>query len=236
MHPAAPLILAGLLWAAPAAAACRLALLLALDVSASVDATEDGLQRRGLARALLAPEVESALLSQAGAPVALGVYEWSGRYNQDMLVNWTELRTRDDIARAALALSRSRRGRDDLPTALGYALGHAASLFRNGPKCRARTLDVSGDGPNNDGFPPDLAYRYFPLDGVTVNALAIGGADEGLADYYQQALIRGSGAFVERAANFEAFESAMRRKLLREVQIIIGMNELHAAGPARASY
>jgi hypothetical protein len=219
--------------AAPAGAACRLALLLALDVSASVDADEDILQRRGLAGALLSPEVEAALLSQADQPVVLSVFEWSGRYNQDLLLDWTELRSQGDIARAALTLSQSKRGHDDSPTALGYALGHAASLFRNGPNCRARTLDVSGDGRNNEGFPPDLAYKNFPLDGITVNGLAIGNADEGMVDYYYQELIRGPGAFVERAAGFDEFEAAMRRKLLREVQIVIGMNDFPRTRPIR---
>ncbi|MFZ1725619.1 MAG: DUF1194 domain-containing protein [Albidovulum sp.] len=223
----------GLCLAAPAGAACRLALLLALDVSASVDADEDILQRRGLASALLSPELEAALLSQADRPVVLGVFEWSGRYNQDMLLDWTEIRTQGDIAGAALTLAQSRRGRDDSPTALGYALGHAASLFRNGPNCQARTLDVSGDGRNNDGFNPYLAYKNFPLGGITVNGLAIGNADEGMVDYYRRELIRGPGAFVEHAASFAEFEAAMRRKLLREVQIIIGMNDLPQAKPTR---
>jgi hypothetical protein len=76
---------------------------------------------------------------------------------------------------------------------------------------------VSGDGINNDGFPPSLAYRTFPLDGVTVNGLAIGGHDPGVGAYYRAELIRGPGAFVEDAADFDDFERAILRKLVREM-------------------
>jgi hypothetical protein len=223
MRGAAIAILVAVL-ATPAGAACRLALMLALDVSASVDRNEDILQRQGLARALLAPEVADAFLSQADQPVMLSVFEWSGRYDQEELLGWTELASPGDIAAAAQALGNSKRGRDDSPTALGYALGHAAVAFRDGPACRQRTLDVSGDGRNNEGFHPFQAYKNFPFDGITVNGLAIGNADEGIVDYYYHELIRGPGAFVEHAVNFEEFEAAMRRKLLRELQIVIGMN------------
>lgn len=212
------LALAFLLAAGPAAASCRLALLLALDVSASVDATEDRLQRQGLAAALLAPAVEEAFLAFGEHYVALAAYEWSGRYQQDMLLNWTPVRTADDLARAAATIAASRRGHDDMPTALGYALGHAAGLFRDGPDCAESKLDVSGDGRNNEGFSPQLAYKEFPLDHVTVNGLAIAASDLGMADYYRRALIRGPGAFVIEARAFEDFEAAMREKLLRELE------------------
>jgi len=97
-------------------------------------------------------------------------------------------------------------------------MGYAAGLFRQAPDCAARTIDVSGDGESNDGFPPQSAYRHFALDGVTVNALAIGEAASigGLVDYFRRHVIRGPGAFVESAMGFESFETAMRRKLERE--------------------
>ena len=90
-----------LLAAAPAAAQdCRLALALAIDVSSSVDAQEDALQRNGLAAALLAPEVQSAFFA-APQPVALAVYEWSGRFNQALVVDWQEIDS--PLALAAVA-------------------------------------------------------------------------------------------------------------------------------------
>lgn len=202
-----------------AAATCRLALLLALDISSSVDAAEDALQRGGLARALVAPEVQRAMFSVPGDTVALAVYEWSGRYQQDMVLDWVLIDSPETLRAAAAEVAASARSYAEFPTALGYALGHAATLFDRAPPCLFRTLDVSGDGVNNDGFPPPLAYKHFPLDEITVNGLAIGGAGEDdVAAYYRAELIRGPGAFVEEAAGFEDYERAMRRKLERELR------------------
>ncbi|WP_336619150.1 DUF1194 domain-containing protein [Defluviimonas aestuarii] len=208
----------------PAMAACRLALLLALDVSASVDRDEDLLQRQGLARALLAPAVADAFLAFGDEHVALAVYEWSGRHQQDLLLDWTLVTGPEDLAVVAATVATSERGHDDMPTALGYALGHAAGLFERAPDCVAWKLDVSGDGRNNEGFGPDLAYREFPLDRVTVNGLAISESDREIADYYRRVLIRGPGAFVIEVTRFEDYEAAMTEKLLRELEgPVIGM-------------
>jgi hypothetical protein len=199
---------------------CRLALLLALDVSSSVDAVEDRLQREGLAAALATAEVQEAILSVPGQSVALAVFEWSGRYQQDVTLDWRLLRSPADILEAAGAISSSRRPYAEFPTALGYALGYAAGLFEQAPRCDAHTLDVSGDGPNNDGFGPRLAYKHFPLAQVTVNALSIGGQTAGLPDYYRREVIKGPGAFVEEADGFEDFARAMQRKLIRETKAL----------------
>lgn len=197
------------------AAACRLALLMALDVSSSVDAREDRLQRDGLAAAFLDPAVRGAFL--AGGPVALSVYEWSGTYRQHQILPWRLMGGAADLDRAAAEVAASVRVETEFPTALGYALGHAAGQFRQAPSCAAQTLDVSGDGENNDGFPPALAYRHFPFEGVTVNALAIG-RDPALEAYFWLEVVRGPGAFVERADNYGDFAEAIRRKLLRELE------------------
>ncbi|MCB2115653.1 MAG: DUF1194 domain-containing protein [Rhodobacteraceae bacterium] len=210
--------LLALLAAGPAAAECRLALLLALDISASVDEREDALQRGGLARALLAPAVQDAFLADPDRPVWLGVYEWSGKFAQAGLLPWLEIASAEDLSLAAAAIAGSERSRDDMPTALGNALGHAATLFRDGPDCEARTLDVAGDGRNNDGFPPASAYRAFGFDGITVNGLAVAVGEAGVADYYRAEVIHGPGAFVIVAENFRDYERAMRAKLLRELQ------------------
>ncbi|MGL4280161.1 MAG: DUF1194 domain-containing protein [Albidovulum sp.] len=198
-------------------AECRLALLLAIDVSASVDPEEDGLQRGGLAAALLAPEVVDGFLADPDSPVVLAVYEWSGRFAQDVILWWKRIETAEDLEAAARAIGESERGRDDLPTAIGDALGFGASLFHKGPDCRARTLDVAGDGIGNDGFPPSAVYRAGRLDGVVVNGLAIQGGEQDVAAYYREEMIRGPGAFVIEADGFGDYERAMREKLFREL-------------------
>ncbi|MEM8633241.1 MAG: DUF1194 domain-containing protein [Pseudomonadota bacterium] len=200
-----------------AAAECRLALLLAIDISSSVDPAEDALQRGGLAVALLSPEVRAAAFSVSGEPVALAAFEWSGRYQQDVVLPWTLLLTAADLEAASARIAASRRSYAEFPTAIGYALGFASVMFRDAPLCLRQTLDLSGDGENNDGLDPQRAYGAFPLDRVTVNALSIGGHDADLAGYYRRELIRGPGAFVEEAESFADFERAMRRKLAREM-------------------
>ncbi|WP_243627608.1 DUF1194 domain-containing protein [Rhodovulum sp. BSW8] len=214
--------LAALLALAPiqAEAGCRLALLLALDISSSVDPGEDALQRAGLAAALKSSEVQAAILSVPDRPVALAVYEWSGRYQQRVVVPWRLLESPSAILGAAEAIAGSRRSYAAFPTAMGFGLAFGARLFDSAPDCTERTLDMSGDGINNDGFGPELAYASFPFGDITVNGLAIGGGspnDAEVFDFYRDRVIRGPGAFVETARDFSDFERAIRRKLMREV-------------------
>lgn len=211
----------GILAALPAAAVeCRLALALAIDVSSSVDATEDTLQRGGVVAALTAPEVEAAFFA-ADLPVALAVYEWSGRYNQEIILDWTMIDSRAALLDAAEVVARSKRSHNDFPTAMGYALGFGAQLLERGPACLRKTLDMAGDGQNNEGFGPQNAYREFPFEGVTVNGLVVNAADfegeVGLIAFYQGEVMHGPGAFVIVADGFEDYERAMRRKLEREL-------------------
>lgn len=208
--------------AAPYASAsqCRLALLLAMDVSSSVDAEEDQLQRGGLVAALTAPEVAAAFFASE-QHVALAIYEWSGRYNQEILVDWTVIDSPATLLHVAKTVAESKRSHNDFPTAMGYALGFGAGMLDSGPRCLYQTLDVAGDGQNNEGFSPAQAYAEFPFDGVTVNGLVVNGADfeaeTGLIAFYKGQVIRGPGAFVEIAQGFDDYERAMRRKLEREL-------------------
>lgn len=220
MVRAAALALA--LAAGPAAAqdACRLALQLGIDVSASVDATEYRQQLDGIASALIAPEIVTAFLDGPG-PVALSIFEWSGRFQQDVIVDWTLVTSEEILTGMAERVARQVRAHEDFPTALGYALGYATQRFASAPPCLFQTLDISGDGQNNDGFPPAAAYEHFPFDGVVVNGLAIGGASRGIGDYYLEQVIRGPGAFVEHAASHDDFADTMRRKLERELRVMI---------------
>jgi len=126
------------------------------------------------------------------------------------------LRGPADIADAAATLAESNRGHAHFPTALGYALGHAAAQLARAPACERQTVDVSGDGRNNAGFGPQTAYDHFEFADVTVNGLAIGGAEDNLPFYYRSEVIRGPGAFVEIATDFTDFQRAMERKLVRE--------------------
>jgi hypothetical protein len=223
-----PLVRAGLFalatFVAAPVEACRLALALALDVSSSVDAAEDALQRGGLASALVAPQVQAAFLAP-GDPVALAIYEWSGRFKQVLVQDWVLIRSPADLQAVSAQVANSRRSHEDFPTAMGYALGYGATLLRRAPSCAAATLDVSGDGINNEGFGPAEAYGAFPFDGVTVNGLVINGgeyeAELDLVRYYLNEVIRGPASFVEVAQGFDDFERAMRAKLIRELGVLM---------------
>ena len=104
---------------------------------------------------------------------------------------------------------------------MGYALGYGARLLERAPRCLFQTLDMAGDGTNNEGFPPAAAYAEFPFGSVTVNGLVVNVGDyeseAGLIDFYRGEVLHGPGAFLEVADGFEDYENAMRRKLEREL-------------------
>lgn len=219
----------GLIAATQAAAQrCRQALALGLDVSLSVNPVDFSLQRGGLARALLDPEVMQAFLSDPDDVIYLAIYEWSGQYDQALLVDWTPVTSPAtltgiaDRLRAAPQLGRTGR------TAIGAALRYGAELLRRQGPCGHLTLDLSGDGPNNNGQAPEQVRGTLAAQGITVNGLVIetrsGASAEPpvrpspLRGYYEARVIVGAAAFVETAFGFEEFETAMKRKLLRELR------------------
>jgi hypothetical protein len=181
---------------------CRLALVLALDISGSVDPSEDQLQREGLALALQAPEVVRAFL--VGAPVALYVFEWSGPFSQvTMPPGWQLIEGEEDLVRTAAAITdRSWSGATSTNrgTAVGAALRYAAAALEEAPDCHGRTVDISGEGVSNIGPNPRFIYESHILDGVMVNALVVAGEQETeLVSWFQAEVLHGSGAFCVQA-------------------------------------
>lgn len=213
---------------AQGAQACRLALVLAMDVSNSVDADEDALQRTGLAAALNAPAVRDAFFA-SDAPVALAVFEWSGRHHQRIMQDWAMIDSPEALDQVAINIATTPCFYYEFPAKIGYALRYSAQLFDTAPACDARTIDVSGDGVNNDGFEPRAAYAAFDLRDVTVNGLVIEVPEDAalragqisMTAYYQQHVIQGTGAFVEIANGFDDFSRAMEVKLVRELGVLM---------------
>lgn len=206
---------------AQAAQPCRLALVLALDVSSSVDETEDALQRGGLANALIAPEVQRALFASP-RPVALAAYEWSGRYHQQILLDWQIIDSPDALTQAAAQIGLTPRSHDVFQTAMGQALRFGAQMLGRAPDCDTQVIDMAGDGVNNDDFGPQTAYANPAFDRITVNGLVVNAADfEGeinLIHFFRSDVLHGPGAFIEVADGFADYERAMRRKLERELR------------------
>ncbi len=221
------LLLAGLSAAGAKAAPCWMALAVGLDVSGSVDRHEYGLQTGGLAAALMDRDVQAAIFAVPGAHVALTVYEWSGPSSQRMILPWVAITDPAALAGAAGVIGAHPRYPDGRMTAVGAAMVYGDALLAGQPGCARRTLDLASDGINNIGpLPGSIALAGGATE--TVNALVIAEPGEGrfpgldppledLADWYRAAVIRGPGAFVERAEGFPDFARAMRRKLLREL-------------------
>jgi hypothetical protein len=236
-RPLAALALAAALIApSGAGAVCRQALLMALDVSSSVDPEEYRLQVEGLAGALSDPEVKALLLSGTTAPVVLAVFEWSGRMDQRLLVGWTPLDGAAALDGVVAQLLTATRQGGTRPTAIGSALAFAGRLLEAGPACWERTVDISGDGKNNDGPRPRQGRKAAIYATTTVNALVIGtdaGFEDGepsseigeLTSYFRSEVIHGPDAFIETALGFADFGAAMKRKLLRELAVAVALQQ-----------
>ena len=207
--------------AAPAHAFCRQALALGLDVSSSVDASEYAAQIEGLAQALDDPQVRRALTGTTSGHVALLVYEWSGKNQQTVIQPWLEITTDAHVNLVIATLHNHTRSASNAPTALGYAMGFGAVHLAANPDCFRQTLDVSGDGVNNDGYRPKQAILNYNFSDIVVNGLVVAGADSAdLTAYYRDEVIYGFGSFVEVAAGYADYAHAMKRKLLRELTVI----------------
>ncbi len=201
------------------AANCELALVFALDVSASVNSREYDIQKGGLANALRDAEVREAILLEPGSVWFLA-YEWSASSQQAMIADWAQMRGPADIDRYAAQLDTHQRVYDKSATALGQGLSFGLSQFRSLPAfCARHVIDVSGDGINNDGVAPDALRDAGRLAPVTVNGLVIAGATPNPVPYYQDKVIWGSDSFMMIARNgFEDYPDLIKGKLLRELR------------------
>ncbi len=198
---------------AQSAAACDLALVLAVDVSGSVDTQEYRIQMDGLAAALRDGIVSEALYEQQAMVTLI---QWTGSSRQRQTLPWTQMQSFADIAQFADAVAEDQRVWRNYSTAIGEALDISRRVFEDVPQCKRRVVDVSGDGPSNEGSEPREHHVKLRHGRVTVNALAIETDDTDLTGYFFENLIIGEGAFVETAWGFEDYPAAILRKLQRE--------------------
>ena len=193
-----------------------LALVLAVDVSASVTADSYLLQRDGIARAFENSGLVSTISAVPGGIEAL-VLEWSDPERIAVTVGWTRLAGADSAAGFAAALRETKRSSEGL-TAVGPALLAAAAAFDHAPEpAPRRIIDISGDGMTNFGLPPAAARDRIVAAGISINGLAILTEEPWLEAYYRSNVIGGPGAFVLAARDFRSFADAMLRKLVQEV-------------------
>jgi len=206
-----------------------LLLVLAADVSRSIDDGEFQLQRKGYATAMTDPRVLRAIAGGRNHAIAVTFIEWSGAADQNVVVEWTVVRDEEGagvIAATMLAAPRSFLGRTSISAAIDYALERIAAAPMQSEK---RIIDVSGDGTNNSGRPVTEARDQAIASGVTVNGLAIINTQAnpgyafhtqppgGLPKYYEENVIGGPGAFLLQVENFDTFSEAMTRKLVTEI-------------------
>ena len=221
-------LVAALLWPAAAVPAEPVdpELVLAVDVSGSVDFVEARLQRDGYVAAFADPAILNAVRSGALGRVAVTYFEWSGFGQTIQTVDWTLIESPGDALAFAAELDEAPlvRGRF---TSISGAIGLGSKLFEgNGFEGVRRVIDISGDGPNNTG--PRVAYVRDDAVGqdITINGLPIindrpqpFGVPQ-IADldlYFEICVIGGPGAFIVVAEDFNDFAAAIRRKLILEI-------------------
>jgi hypothetical protein len=223
-------VLAALVWALPIAGKAAsetevdLALVLAVDVSRSMDDDEQKLQRDGFVQAFRAPAVHDAIRKGVIGRIAVVYMEWSGPDQQTVVVPWTVVDGPERAAAFSDRLARAPIGRI-FSTSISGAIDHGLKLLgESGVDPLRRVIDVSGDGPNNTGRMVTLARDEAVAQGVTINGLPFmlkrptGYGDiENLDHYYQDCVIGGPGAFIVPVREARQFADAIRTKLVREI-------------------
>jgi hypothetical protein len=216
---------------APAARAetVDLLLVLAADVSRSVDEEEFNMQRKGYAAAMTDPRVLRAIVGGRHNAIAITFIEWSGATDQNVVVDWTVVRDEEGaagIAAMMLAAPRSFLGRTSISAAIDFSMQRLAVAPDKADK---RVIDVSGDGTNNAGRSITEARDEAIAAGVTINGLAIVNTRStpgyafhtqppgGLPKYFEENVIGGPGAFLIHIENFDSFAEAITRKLVSEI-------------------
>jgi len=200
-----------------------LALVIAVDISYSMDPDELTLQRQGFAEAFRAPVVQDAIRSGMLGRIAVAYMEWAGAWDQRVMVPWTVIEDSQSANSfadrvAAVPVRRAQR------TSISGAIDTAVKLLgQSGVDATRRVIDVSGDGANNQGRPVTQARDDALAQGITVNGLPIMLKRPGYLDipdldvYYRDCVIGGPGHFMEPARSREHFQQAIRTKIIREV-------------------
>ena len=214
----------------PACAAERavdLELVLAADISGSMDLEEASLQRQGFIAAIQDPDVVEVIQRGGLGRIAVTYMEWAGHSIQSTVVGWTEISDAASAHAFARAIERSE-PRTALWTSISAAISTAARSFEsNGFEAPRRVIDIAGDGPNNSGEIVVEARDRAVAAGIVINGLPIVNdrpapdfnfpALPNLDLYYEDCVIGGTGSFLIVANGFQDFARAIRRKLILEI-------------------
>jgi hypothetical protein len=200
-------------------------LVLAVDVSYSMDMDELAIQREGYAQAIVSKEFLQALKTGPNGKIAVTYFEWAASSDQKIIIPWRVIdgpETADAIANEIMKTPIRRASRTSISGAINFAM----PLFDENPfRGLRRVIDISGDGPNNNGMPVTGARDAAIGKGITINGLPIMVKEpsystmdiDNLDFYYEDCVIGGPGAFVVTIKDRDKFKEAIRTKLVLEV-------------------
>ncbi len=206
--------------------AVDLELVLAVDVSGSMDTEEALLQRQGYLGALTHPDVIRAIKGGYRGAIAVSYVEWAGLGHRTVVAGWSEVRDAESAESLVAAIGQTPVTRG-MYTSISHAIDIAVPMFTgNGFEGSRRVIDISGDGANNEGRLVSLARDAAVAAHITVNGLPIVNnridpfGRRQIPDldlYYRYCVIGGPGAFMVVAEGFGSFAEAIRRKLISEI-------------------
>jgi len=228
--------------AAPAATQVDLKLVLATDVSGSINDEEAEIQRAGTADAFLDPDVIKSIQSGALGRIAVAMLDFSSPEYDKVIIDWHIIKDKA----SAMAFAQLVRGTPRTPgrrTSVSSALELGSTLIEASAAdivATRRVIDVSGDGPNNDGNPMREVHDRVIGQGIIVNGLPVmddnaNGYYPGLDKYYAACVAGGRGSFVVVVHSFKDFGAAMRHKLILEISGIESPTKFAAKPAAKAS-
>ena len=200
-------------------------LVLAVDVSYSMDMDELAIQREGYAQAIISKEFLQALKTGPNGKISVTYFEWAASSDQKIIIPWRVIdgpETADAVANEIMKTPIRRASRTSISGAINFAM----PLFDENPyRGMRRVIDISGDGPNNNGSPVTVARDAALEKGITINGLPIMVKEpsystmdiDNLDFYYEDCVIGGPGSFVVTIKDRDKFKEAIRTKLLLEV-------------------
>jgi hypothetical protein len=198
-----------------------LALILALDCSASVTFEEFGLMAGGCAAALRDPDVAAGLTSGPKRASLLALLLWSGHGAQEVSVDWTRIESEATLRQFADDVDNTPRLVRAGATAIGEALLACEALFAIQPApARRQIIDMVGDGRSNEGTPPGPVRDRFADGGITINGLCVLHEEPDLLAYFRSEVVGGPAAFALQCQDYAGFADAMRQKLQQEIAAV----------------
>ena len=195
------------------AVACSMALVLAIDVSSSIDIGEYKFQTHGLADALLDPEIADVLVLHQ---VALSVVQWSGAEEGDLTIPWRRMLSYGEVRDFSTRVREMPRTWEGSNTAVGDAIAFSAAQFDRVSDCGRKVIDVSGDGSSNAGLNAASESRKAEAAGIEINGIAIDIIGASITAFYERFVVTSEG-FVITSRGFSDYPRSIREKLLREL-------------------